>query len=123
AMSAGRLVEVTAEDCAGMFGQSVEKGPAMELMGLFARAMSDLGRLLLSKYDGGFEGLIGAAEGSAERLVGLLSEMPFFRDVERYEGLEVPFYKRAQLTAADLSLALEGRGLGAFMDLGRLTVV
>jgi hypothetical protein len=48
--------------------------------------------------------------------------MAFFRDVERYEGMDVPFYKRAQLTAADLSLALEGRGLGAFTDLDRLTI-
>jgi hypothetical protein len=121
-MSAERLAGITAGDCAALFGQSVENGPVMELMGLFAGALNDLGRLLLAKYDGQFRRLIAAADRSAERLVGLLAEMPFFRDVEGHKGLEVPFYKRAQLTAADLSLALGGRGLGAFGDLDRLTI-
>jgi hypothetical protein len=121
-MSAERLAGVTAGECAGVFGQSVGNGPVMELMGLFARALNDLGRLLLAKYGGKFERLIGGADRSAERLVGLLAEMPFFRDVEQYDGLDVPIYKRAQLTAADLSLALDRRGLGAFTDLDRLTI-
>jgi hypothetical protein len=33
----------------------------------------------------------------------------------------VPFYKRAQITAADLALAFEGRGPGRFEDLDELT--
>ena len=36
----------------------------------------------------------------AERLVGILTEMPFYQDE--------PFYKRAQLTAADLAMARRG---------------
>ena len=36
--------------------------------------------------------------------------------------LDVPFFKRAQLTAADLSLALGAKGRGAFRDLNRLTI-
>src|SRR5260221_12526800 len=36
--------------------------------------------------------------------------------------MRVPLYKRAQLMAADLSVALDGRGLGAFSDLDRLTI-
>jgi hypothetical protein len=34
----------------------------------------------------------------------------------------VPFYKRAQLTVADLAAALGGRGSGAFRDLDSLTL-
>jgi hypothetical protein len=34
----------------------------------------------------------------------------------------VPFYKRAQITAADLHLALGGEGPGRFDDLDRLTI-
>ncbi len=34
----------------------------------------------------------------------------------------MPFYKRAQLAAADLALALDGAGPGAFDDLDRLTI-
>ena len=36
--------------------------------------------------------------------------------------MDVPFYKRAQLTAADLSLAFDGKGLGSFEDLDQLTI-
>jgi hypothetical protein len=121
-MSAGRLAGITAAECARIFGQEAGNAAAMELMGLFATALNDLGRLLLLKYEAQVEQMIGAGGGSAERLVEVLAEMPFFRDVSEYEGMVVPFYKRAQLTAADLSLALEGRGLGAFSDLDRLTI-
>ena len=121
-MSAEVLAGMTAERCREIFGQDESNGPAMELMGLFARALGDLGRLLMAKYKGRFEELIGAAGGSAERLVEVLAEMPFFRDVSRYGEMEAPFYKRAQLTAADLSLALGGKGLGRFEDLDRLTI-
>ena len=121
-MSAERLAGMSGNQCAAIFGQRTDNAPAMELMGLFAKALGDLGRLLLVKYDGRFERLIGAAGGSAERLVDVLAEMPFFRDVSRYDGLDVPFFKRAQLTAADLSLALGAKELGAFRDLGRLTI-
>jgi hypothetical protein len=54
--------------------------------------------------------------------VGLLAEMPFFRDIERYGAFDVPFFKRAQLTAADLALAFDGKGWGRFDDLDRLTI-
>lgn len=48
--------------------------------------------------------------------------MPFYKDVEHYGDMEVHFYKRAQLTATDLSLALNGEGLGTFRDLNELTI-
>jgi hypothetical protein len=121
-MSAERLADISREDSFRIFGQDRENAVVGELMGLFARALNDLGRLLLEKYEGSVVELIGAAGHSALRLVEVLAEMPFFRDEERYGELVVPFYKRAQLTAADLSLALGGRGLGRFDDLDRLTI-
>src|SRR5690606_23977303 len=39
-----------------------------------------------------------------------------------WRGLDVPFYKRAQITAADLHAALGGEGPGRFDDLDRLTI-
>ena len=48
--------------------------------------------------------------------------MPMYQDVATYDGFEVPFYKRAQLTAADLAAAFGGRGWGRFRDLDRLTI-
>ena len=120
--TASALSALAATDCAALFGQERNDGPVAELMGLFATALNDLGRFLLDRFDGRFAGPVEAAGASAERLVALLSEMPFFRDVESYGALAVPFYKRAQLTAADLALALGGEGLGRFDDLDRLTI-
>jgi hypothetical protein len=116
------LRTMTPQQCSEVFGQ-VGAGPeAAELMALFARALRDLGGWLLDRHGGRFEAPVEKARGSAARLVALLGEMPLYRDVARYDDLEVPFFKRAQLTAADLSAALRGRGLGRFHDLDRLTM-
>jgi hypothetical protein len=48
--------------------------------------------------------------------------MPLYRDVSQYAGFEVPFYKRAQLTSADLAAVFKGEGYGAFTDLDQLTI-
>lgn len=119
--SAEGLLRLTAADCARVFGQDPEP-VANELMGLFARALRDLGQFLLEDHGGRFEGPIQAAEGSADRLVRQLAKMKFYRDEARYGELEVPFYKRAQITCLDLATALGGKELGHFSDLDRLTL-
>jgi hypothetical protein len=121
-LSAEELARLTPAACATIFGQEGADGPVEELMGLFARALNDLGWLLQERFAGSFMRLVEAAGGSAERLVESLIEMPFFRDVEPYGELRVPFYKRAQLAAADLAIAFGGEGPGRFHDLARLTL-
>ena len=129
-LSAAALRGLTVEDCAAMFGQDVQDPVRAELMHLFAKALNDLGTLLLGRYSGSFVSLIEAARGSAERLCTLLADMPYFQDVATYPAvgdrlggeLDVPLYKRAQITASDLSLAFEGQGYGHFADLRRLTI-
>jgi len=116
------LASITASDCAQLFGQEKPTEPIRELMDLFARAWNDLGRDLVDRFGGTFAGLVDAADHSAARLVGLLSAQPFFRDVSSYRSAEVPFYKRAQITASDLALAFCGAGPGRFDDLDRLTI-
>jgi hypothetical protein len=49
-----------------------------------------------------------------ERLAG----WPTWRDVSTYDGAEVPFFKRAQIAAADLALA----GIAPAQDLTELTL-
>lgn len=120
--SARELQGLSPDDCARIFRQEHDDPVRLELMQLFARALNDLGHWLLERFDGAFTGPVEAAGHRAERLVALLAEMPFFRDVERYGTLDVPFYKRAQLTAADLALALPGDDWGRFDDLDRLTI-
>jgi hypothetical protein len=121
-ISADRLSELDERQCAAMFGQDLSVPPVRELMGLFAQALNDLGQLIRERYDGRLVGPIEAAGASAERMIGLLVEMPFFRDVSSYAGFEVPLFKRAQILAADLALAFDGQGYGRFEDLDRLTI-
>ncbi|HEX2752548.1 MAG TPA: queuosine salvage family protein, partial [Alphaproteobacteria bacterium] len=42
--------------------------------------------------------------------------------VADYDGLPVPIFKRAQILAADMHLALGGRGAADFTDLAALTI-
>jgi hypothetical protein len=110
--TAQELARMTADDCASVFGQHLHP-PVDDLMGLFAQSWNDLGRLLVDRFDGSFRSLVEAAGGSAVRLVELLQGMPMYRDVSSYEGITVPFLKRAQITASDI---------GGFFDVDRLTL-
>jgi hypothetical protein len=102
--SGHELRTLTGRDVAGVLGQE----PEHELMGLYAAALRDFGAFM---GDRSALDVIDAAGGSAERLAGQLAAgMPFFDD----RG----FYKRAQITPSDLSLA----GVAEFGDLDRLTI-
>lgn len=110
-LSAAHLQGLSASTCAQIFGQTDNPDAGvMELMGLFSAALNDLGHYVASQFGGSFQSLVAQADNSAERLVSLLKEMPFYQDVG--------FYKRAQLTAADLSVAR----VAEFGDLDRLTI-
>ena len=119
--SARDLAELSPVDLARLLGQSVDDPEVIELLALFASALNDLGAFLARGWAGSFAALVESAEGSAERLVRTLAEMPLYRDVSVYEDFEVPFYKRAQITVADLSLAFGGASFGRFEDLAELT--
>jgi hypothetical protein len=121
-LSGAELRAINTSDCATLFGQEGNTGPAQELMALFAQALNDLGEWLGRRYDDDPLGPIEGAGQSPDRLVELVSEMPFFRDVALYEGFEVPLYKRAQILITDLAIAFDGQGPGSFRDLDRLTI-
>jgi hypothetical protein len=119
--TAAELGELDLDRSAALFGQAGNPAAA-PLLAEFTAALADLGAFLLRDFDGRFAGPVEAAGGSADALVRLLARMPRYRDVSRYDELVVPFYKRAQITCADLALALGERGPGAFRDLGELTL-
>jgi len=84
--------------------------------------LNELGQLLVREHDGRAHRLVEAAEVSAVTLARLLAEkLSSFRDVAGYMGHKVFFYKRAQIFAADLYGAFDGKGWGSFMDIGELT--
>jgi hypothetical protein len=89
---------------AGVLGQD----PDHELMELYAHALRQLGTFLGERTP---SAVVAEAGGSAERLAETLAAgMPFFDD----RG----FWKRAQITANDLTLA----GVAEFADIDRLTI-
>jgi hypothetical protein len=116
-----QLRATTPADCAAIFGQSLADPAVAELMGLFAQALRDLGSWLHTYHDDPLAPFAASA-GSAERLIAHLAEMPLYRDVAQYRGYEVPLYKRAQLLTADMALAFDQQGPGAFHDLDDLTI-
>src|SRR5262249_45047860 len=108
----GDLARVETAEVARVFGQD----PAHDLMPLFARALRELGERVGAA--GGWLELVAAAQTSAVSLATELSTWSTFADVSRYDGLDVPLWKRAQLAPADLHHA----GVATFGDLDRLTI-
>ena len=96
---------------AATFGQD----PEHELMALFAAALNELGAVV---GDGAFLALARSGDGSAVALAERLAAIPTWADRSPYDGAVVPFFKRAQLAAADLHL----QGLAPAADLARLTL-
>lgn len=121
-LSAVDLARITVEKCTHIFSQDPANRIARELMQHFTTALNDLGRYLLECFGGNFASLVEAAGSSAGRLVQLLKKMRYFNDVAFYDGIEIPFYKRAQIAASDLSIAFKGRRWGHFIDLDQMTI-
>jgi hypothetical protein len=108
----GELQSMTVETIAEVVDQASEH----PLMTKFAAALRDVGAHIDSDYGGSFIGPAGAAD-SIPALAGIFAAWGSFADMSRYDGREVPFYKRAQLAAADLHRA----GVADLPNLDRLT--
>lgn len=113
AWSADELTQLSAADIATVTGQD----PDHPLMADYAASLRDVGARVGADHGGSFEALLEAAHGSAVALAGLLAGWDAFADVSSYDRRPVPFYKRAQITAADLNRA----GLAQLRDEERLT--
>jgi hypothetical protein len=112
--SAEQLARIEPDEVAKVLDQD----PSHELIGLFAASLMDLGRRVRKDHGGVFAVVVDAAEGSAARLVALLADWDSFVDSSCYDGLALPFLKRAQIAAADVARA----GLADLHDLDRLTM-
>jgi Potential Queuosine, Q, salvage protein family len=112
--TADSLAAMTREEIAAAVGQD----PGHELMGHFAVHLRELGERVRDEHDGSFLALAQSGDGSAVALVERLASWPTWCDVSAYDGDEVPFFKRAQIAAADLALA----GIAPADDLAQLTL-
>ena len=120
--SGAALRRMTPQTVGEWLSQDPHEPDVAELMDLYARAWRDLGYWLATRHDDRFESVIESANHSAARLVRSLAQMPLYQDVSVYEDVEVPFYKRAQITAADLNRAFASKPFGRFDDLDQLTL-
>jgi Potential Queuosine, Q, salvage protein family len=112
-----QLVGLSTNEVARVLGQAREH----PLIGQFTACLRDLGAHVQAEHRGRFTGVLDVAGGSAVALVNLLAGWDAFADVSLYDGREVPFYKRAQIAAADINRAgvaeLDGEErLTAFAD-------
>jgi hypothetical protein len=105
------LQRITPAEIAETLGQD----PNHELMQLFAHSLRDLGGHIADDYDGRFEAVVAQ---SALATVETLATWQSFKDVSTYDNVTIPFLKRAQIAAADLSRAR----VATFDDLHRLTM-
>ncbi|MEW6664725.1 MAG: queuosine salvage family protein [Thermodesulfobacteriota bacterium] len=104
------------------FRQVLSGEGELQLMERRLEALRELGEILRRDYRGRASLLVASAGKSSVKLTRLLAErLASFRDVADYDGGRVLFYKRAQIVAADLNGALEGKGPGAFSDMDELT--
>ena len=113
--SAEELERVDAAAAAAAFGG---QDPGHELMALFARALAELGAHVRERHGGSFLALARYGDGSATALAEHLAGLPGWHDVSPYDGAPVPFFKRAQLAAADLHL----QGIAPAADVAALTL-
>ena len=94
----------------------------LQLLEFRVRSLNELGQMLMREYRGKAYALVEAAAQSALQLVRLVADkLPSFRDKAEYQGKKVFFYKRAQLFAADLCGASQGKEWGFFHDIDLLT--
>ncbi len=98
--SADELEAMDAATIAGVLDQD----PEHPLMEQFAAALRDVGAHLQEEHRGRFLGPVQAADLIPD-LASTFAGWSAFADTSTYDGREIPFFKRAQLAAADLHRA------------------
>jgi hypothetical protein len=112
--AAAELGRIDRGELAGALAQD----PEHELIGLFVQSLRDLGAHVRDDHAGSFAAVLDSAGGSAVGLAQRLGGWDSFADTSSYDGFAVPFFKRAQIAAADLARAR----VAGFGDLHRLTM-
>lgn len=98
--TAEELDAMGVETIAAVVGQD----PEHPLMPQFAAALHGVGEHLLAEHGGRYLSVVESAD-SIPALAGILAGWDSFADASEYEGRRIPFFKRAQLAAADLHRA------------------
>ena len=116
------LSRVTKKDLADIFRGNIE----MPMLDERAEILRALGTVLEERYGGHFVNFVQEAsprlyDGGNGLIEKLAAEFPRFRDVSRYDGHEVRFYKLAQLAIWILYSTLAPRGAFRLEDPEKMT--
>lgn len=85
--------------------------------------LHQVGKTLLTKFDGNFKNCVIEAKNSAQSLIELVvTEFPCFRDEASYANENVAIYKRVQILVGDIWACYRGEGLGQFDDIHTVTM-
>jgi hypothetical protein len=104
-----KWASATPSECHEIFGIPPGNSPELDgLMALFAEHLQVTGHMLVKDHGGSVMELLKASDYSAPALAGMAAAWPSFADVTQYKGVLVPIYKRAQILAADMQLAIGG---------------
>lgn len=117
-VDAESLSELEAEGLQRVLGGA----PPLPLLEERAANLRELGRWVATRFGGRFYNVVQAAGFDAVALVRLvIAGLSSFRDEANYKGRAVPFYKRAQILAADLHGAFRGHGWPTLARMDDLT--
>jgi hypothetical protein len=84
--------------------------------------LHELGRVLRACFDGRLENAVAAAGEDAVGVARFLAaSFPSYRDLRHHRGVELPFFKRAQLAAGMLHIRRRALGLAGLKGTHRLT--
>jgi hypothetical protein len=121
-IEAGKLKTIGTQECMELLELHPEGAYSAAFAGLCARSLNDLGETVCTSFEHSYHKLVRSARGSANEMMSILTRMNHFNDIHRYKGFDVPFYKRAQITIADLQLAYASFGVDLFHDIDQLTM-
>lgn len=121
-IEAQTLSHIQLEDTARILKLNINQAYSFDFARIATLALREFGQEVEKYYGGSYISFVQRAAGHAESLVGNLSHLTYFNDVHNYKGVPIPFYKRAQITAADLHLAYGRLGQGLFSDIDSLTM-
>ena len=85
-------------------------------------AVHEIGNVLNKHFNGKASNLVLMAKNSAIELLTLITAyFPLFRDTSVYKGYPIYYYKRAQILVGDIWGAYNGKDIGYFHDIEKIT--
>ena len=86
-------------------------------------AVNQAGTMLLERYFGSFSFCVMRCEKDVDKLIDtIVDSFESYRDICQYKDKTVSFLKRAQILVSDIWTALDGKGLGEFKNINKITM-